>query len=195
MEEETAGRRLADHPQTPQCEAPTLTLTYEWDVPALPSLKLGSPGISYVKDQQELHTQALSMRGNPCKVALLCPIRSEPPRGVIWRVSKTAFHATTQFQRHGQEQVHLSSKVAFLYQLHSSENVQLRTKTPTTTAGHSVSTEVLKLVAHRRFTPPVVWASLEQGRNKPFSEQLLKDIAELNLPSGSVQDLFQLQLS
>ena len=170
-----------------------MTLEDEWDVPPLSELRLGQAGIAYVKDQTELQRQALAMRGNTYKTALLCPVRAEPPKGVIWKMSKSVFHCTSPYQRHGQELVHRSSKVAFLYQLHASETVTLRTKTQTTNSGISVSTVVLKLSAHKRYTSPLTWEALEQGRNKPFSEQLHKDLSDLSLPNGSVQDLFQLQ--
>ena len=174
-------------------EPPVLTLEDEWDAPVLSELRLGQAGIAYVRDQAELFRQALAMRGNTFKTSLLCPIRAEPPKGVLWRMSRTVFHATSPYQRHGQEQVHRASKVAFLYQLHASESVSLRTRIQTTSSGLTVSTVVLKLVAHKRYTPPLTWAALEQGRNKPFSEQLQKDLSESSLPAGSVQDLFQMQ--
>ena len=185
-----AGRQYPRRPSES-----TQTLVSEWSVPTVEELQLGKSGVALALTQDSLHRQALAMRGNPEVTALISPIKSDPPKNLIWRMSRTTYHTKTTMQKNGREHAYQASRVGFLYQLHATQDVSLNNKPVISKAGQSASTTVLKLVAHKRFTEAATWDKLLQGHLRTFSDALRKDARTRSIPDNAIQDTFQLQMS
>ena len=173
----------------------TQELVSEWSAPVLDELQLGKSGVALALTQDSLHRQALSMRGNPEVTALVSPIKSDPPKNLIWRMTRTTYHTQTTMQKNGKDHTYAASRVGYLYQLHATQDISLNNKPVISKAGQASSTTVLKIVAHKRFTENNLWEKLLQGHLRTFSDALRQDARTKKIPDNAIQDTFQLQMS